>query len=281
MIVKSFFAAAVSIGKTAFWPYMGVTGFFLFSILALWIVSSLTVDFLLHEHLLRSPGHPSLCSFILCNFQSKSILLSISLSLSIFSHSTHLYIFPSLPLSVSQQQVLYMPRGVSWRNETEIHSHFQPNPQRLLHPSFFTFFSSNHINQSFPYLIYYPTHSNHFPVSEAVLHAISKKVIISQWLFTQVRLRNQNTVYINFVCSCPKGRHSLKRIKVDQSLSVLLLLSFLLLHNCGANFACQATNKQSKCSIETHSARDNSYGLVSRWGINTFFMRYFIIPIWS
>lgn len=147
------------------------------------------------------------------------------LSLSIFSHSTHLYIFPSLPLSVLQQKVLYMPRGVSWRNKTEIHSHFQPNPQRLLHPTYvFIFFSSNHINQSFPYLIYYPTHSNHFHVSEAVLHAISKKVIILQWLFTQVRLRNQNTVYINFVCSCPKGRHSLKRINVDQSLSVLLLL---------------------------------------------------------
>ncbi len=150
------------------------------------------------------------------------------LSLSIFSHSTHIYIFPSLPLSVSQQQVLYMPRGVSWRNETEIHSHFQPNPQRLLHPGLHLF-SSNHVNQSFPYLIYYPTHSNDFPVSEAVLHAISKKVIISQWLFTQVRLRNQNTVYLTFCLQLPEGQTQLGAYKGWPKLVsvIIVVISFI------------------------------------------------------
>ncbi len=165
MIVKSFFAAAVSIGKTAFWPYMGVTGFFLFSILALWIVSSLTVDFLLHEHLLRSPGHPSLCSFILCNFQVNLFCFPF-LSLSIFSHSTHLYIFPSLPLSVSHSRFsICLGCILAQRNRDPLP--FSTKPSTASTPFLLHLFSSNHINQSFPYLIYYPTHSNHFRSSVA------------------------------------------------------------------------------------------------------------------
>lgn len=117
------------------------------------------------------------------------------LSLSIFSHSTHLYLSISPSQCFATACSLYASGCIlAQRNRDPLPFSTKPStastPFLSLH-----LFSSNHINQSFPYLIYYPTHSNQFPVSEPVLHAISKKVIISQWLFTQVRLRNQNTVF--------------------------------------------------------------------------------------